>query len=222
VNKDLKRMKFVEMEYPLQRGIILRPNTGRWGDSLVPLFVSMKRSLREKIPVPIFAEQNQLIHRFSSALNKIVKPPEIKTLGRYASVERRVLNLVLDRVVPRVKVADFNHLLELREDPNLEPFREKIWEFVQILNMEPKKEAIERINSEIDQAIKSVKLPCYGIGDKLKTYSSVAIDLGQLEPHIGPALGAVDLAKDLKEAIDTSKMAKYRWILFGRTRLRRY
>jgi hypothetical protein len=222
VNTELHKMKFIEMEYPLLRTGLLESKSQNLKRFLDPLRVSLLKSLKEKVPVPIFAKYNELSTGFTQALEGLSKPEELNVLRGSLRSEKKVLDLVLDRVVPRVKITDFNHLLELREDPNLEPFKEKVWEFVELIKKGPEKEAVKKISKEIDKATKSIKLPSYGTVDRLRAYVSPTLDIAQVEPHIGPFAGIASLIKDFKESIDVTAAAKHRWILFGRTRLRSY
>jgi hypothetical protein len=225
VNTEFQRLKFIDMRYPVYRvlGNSRYLTSSTQTDLLDPLLVSLTRSIKEKTPIPVFASNSSLIRRGLTVFSQLVDKSEREIRRTSSSLlkEKFALNLVLDKIIPRVKVADFNHLLELREDPNLEPFKTKIWEFVQLLNQYPKREAIMKISREIDSAARSIRLPCYDKYDKLKAYSNIGLDIASFIPLLNSISSATALAKDLKDAQDVDSYSDYRWILFGRTRLRR-
>ena len=70
-------MKFIEMEYPLLRTGSLKPGFKGLERFLDPLHVSLLKSLKEKVPVPIFAKSNELFNGFNQALEKLSISAEI-------------------------------------------------------------------------------------------------------------------------------------------------
>jgi hypothetical protein len=228
VNKEFRKLKFVDLNYP-RYDIPEDSEIRNELKAVEPLLVSLAKSFKEKVPIPVFASNTRIVRTSIETLEKVFRKqqnrrqfsPEIIKMKSSLIKERYALDLILNKVIPRVKVQDFNHLLELREDPNLEPFKEKIWQFVNILETQPQKDAINKINKEIDEAARNIRLPCFEKGDKLTAYYKIGLDVASFIPLVKEFVHPFSLIKELKEIKDIAYIDDYRWILFGRTRLKR-